>query len=63
MRDDDEDSRDQGPHDGYAMSFKEIAAALGITRQRASQIFRTAVRKANRVLAKRGYKKEDFING
>jgi DNA-directed RNA polymerase sigma subunit (sigma70/sigma32) len=43
------------------MSFKDIAESLGITRQRAQQIYLTALRKARINAAKRGINIEEFF--
>jgi DNA-directed RNA polymerase sigma subunit (sigma70/sigma32) len=43
------------------MSFKDIAEALGVTRQRAQQIYISALRKARIRAAKRGINIEEFF--
>lgn len=41
--------------------FYEIARELNVSHQRANQIYKAALGKARRILAKHGYKLEDLV--
>jgi DNA-directed RNA polymerase sigma subunit (sigma70/sigma32) len=53
--------REYAPRD--VQNFKDIADELGITRQRAEQIFYSALNKSKKLLAKRNMKLEDLLHG
>lgn len=48
--------------DADGIDFTDIAVELGVTRQRAQQIYLTALKKAMKVAAERGIKLEDLFN-